>query len=840
MAKRKPKTKTKASTTKRSAVKHRKLSPEFLGLVLAIISIIGLLRLGVVGRIIQFSIATVVGQLYWVALLALTGYSLVKIVKGNKLKLNARYSYAALCFFIASIIILQYTVNRQFQVNWDNSFSSTWSAVRNMWTARTVLPSVGTGVLGALLFQGMSWLIAPLGSLMMATVIVLVGVLLTVGISWQELIAAVKKMFSSSQSNDSDHGRSKNKAQAENGVLTKLNRSLKSLLSSSDDVEPITPDKSEKDSAIDEDEANLGNYGQPLDNPQHSKAQVSGFPLGTTVDNNGEVISPTALNAIEKLKQDREAYQKALSQKNENGPGNDHPLSKGTIDDVFNLGSPSGETNETNEADDDDGKEVNITLSTQLKNINYKLPGLDLLNPPVVSDQTGEYDIIEHNILKLEETFKSFGVDATVVNANLGPAVTKFEIKPAVGVKVNKIVHLSDDIALALAAKDIRIEAPIPGKPYVGIEVPNQSINMVSFREVVETALKSPEPLDIPLGRDVSGNTILANLSKMPHLLIAGATGSGKSVCINGIITSILMKAKPNEVKLMMIDPKKVELNVYNDIPHLLTPVVTNPRKAAQALNKVVEEMERRYELFAASGARNMKSYNEEAKAYEAESGEEQEILPYIVVIVDELADLMMVASNEVEAAIIRLAQMARAAGIHMVLATQRPSVDVITGIIKANVPSRIAFSVSSGTDSRTIIDSNGAEKLLGRGDMLYLPMGESKPIRVQGAFLSDQEVERIVDFVKKQEEVSYVEEMNPNQPTETTTSEPEDELYPEVLEMVSGQETASISMIQRKFRIGYNRAARLIDSLEAHGVVGPQDGSKPRKVLIRSDEISD
>ncbi|WP_311982667.1 DNA translocase FtsK [Vagococcus lutrae] len=485
---------------------------------------------------------------------------------------------------------------------------------------------------------------------------------------------------------------------------------------------------------------------------------------------------------------------------------------------------------------------VEFELAGETENLDYHLPPSALLNDIPLTDQSAEYDSIEKNVEILQQTFQSFGVDAKVVRASLGPAVTKYEIQPAVGVKVSRIVGLTDDLALALAAKDIRMEAPIPGKSLIGIEVPNNTVSTVSFRDIIESqSAEDNHLLEVPLGRDISGQVISANLGKMPHLLIAGSTGSGKSVCINGIITSLLMRAKPHEVKLMMIDPKMVELNVYNGIPHLLTPVVTNPRKAAQALQKVVEEMERRYELFAASGVRNMGGYNDMVRQHNLEDGENRPVLPYIVVIVDELADLMMVASNEVEDAIIRLAQMARAAGIHMILATQRPSVDVITGIIKANVPSRIAFAVSSGTDSRTIIDSNGAEKLLGRGDMLFLPMGQNKPTRVQGAFISDLEVEKIVSFVTEQQGADYQENMMPSDEVTTTNpAESQDELYQEVVEMVTEMESASISMIQRRFRVGYNRAARLIDELEANGIVGPSEGSKPRKVLVSSIEIEE
>ncbi|EAD4092204.1 DNA translocase FtsK [Listeria monocytogenes] len=481
-------------------------------------------------------------------------------------------------------------------------------------------------------------------------------------------------------------------------------------------------------------------------------------------------------------------------------------------------------------------KEQDLEMLQQesFENEIYQLPPVDILAPAKVTDQSKEYDQIKVNAKKLEDTFESFGVKAKITQVHLGPAVTKYEVQPSVGVKVSKIVSLSDDIALALAAKDIRIEAPIPGKSAIGIEVANQNVAMVSLREVLENNPKNnpDEKLQIALGRDISGEAMMANLDKMPHLLVAGATGSGKSVCINGIITSILLRAKPHEVKMMMIDPKMVELNVYNGIPHLLAPVVTNPKKAAQALQKVVAEMERRYDLFSHTGTRNMQGYNDYVKKHNELNEEKQPELPFIVVIVDELADLMMVASNDVEDAITRLAQMARAAGIHLIIATQRPSVDVITGVIKANIPSRIAFAVSSSIDSRTILDMGGAEKLLGRGDMLLLPVGSSKPTRIQGAFLSDAEVEDVVNYVISQQKAQYSEEMIPDDIPEVE-GEVTDELYHEAVELVVEMQTASVSMLQRKFRIGYNRAARLIDEMEQRGVVGPHEGSKPRRVNV-------
>lgn len=484
--------------------------------------------------------------------------------------------------------------------------------------------------------------------------------------------------------------------------------------------------------------------------------------------------------------------------------------------------------------------EVNLmSTAEELENEEYQLPPIDLLDMPPQSDQSGEYAGIQKNAKKLEKTFQSFGVRAKVTQVHLGPAVTKYEVLPDTGVKVSKIVSLHDDLALALAARDIRIEAPIPGKSAIGIEVPNSEVAIVSLREVLESEEnnKPDAKLLFGLGRDVTGQAVMTQLNKMPHLLVAGSTGSGKSVCINGIITSIIMRAKPHEVKMMMIDPKMVELNVYNGIPHLLAPVVTDPRKAAQALKKIVSEMERRYELFSHTGTRNIEGYNEYVRVFNEENEDKHPKLPFIVVIVDELADLMMVASNEVEDAITRLAQMARAAGIHLIIATQRPSVNVITGVIKANIPSRIAFAVSSAIDSRTILDMGGAEKLLGRGDMLFLGAGQSKPVRVQGAFLSDSEVEKVVDFAIEQQKAQYQEDMIPTEVDETAIDEETDEIYDEAVQLVTEMQTASVSMLQRRFRVGYSRAARIIDQMEQRGVVGPYEGSKPRTVLVQKQE---
>ncbi|CAL3591784.1 DNA translocase%2C cell division protein [Streptococcus pneumoniae] len=498
---------------------------------------------------------------------------------------------------------------------------------------------------------------------------------------------------------------------------------------------------------------------------------------------------------------------------------------------------PQAELKFPEQEDDSDDQDVQVDFSAK-EALEYKLPSLQLFAPDKPKDQSKEKKIVRENIKILEATFASFGIKVTVERAEIGPSVTKYEVKPAVGVRVNRISNLSDDLALALAAKDVRIEAPIPGKSLIGIEVPNSDIATVSFRELWEQSqTKAENFLEIPLGKAVNGTARAFDLSKMPHLLVAGSTGSGKSVAVNGIIASILMKARPDQVKFMMVDPKMVELSVYNDIPHLLIPVVTNPRKASKALQKVVDEMENRYELFAKVGVRNIAGFNAKVEEFNAQSEYKQIPLPFIVVIVDELADLMMVASKEVEDAIIRLGQKARAAGIHMILATQRPSVDVISGLIKANVPSRVAFAVSSGTDSRTILDENGAEKLLGRGDMLFKPIDENHPVRLQGSFISDDDVERIVNFIKAQADADYDESFDPGEVSENEGEFSDgdaggDPLFEEAKSLVIETQKASASMIQRRLSVGFNRATRLMEELEIAGVIGPAEGTKPRKVL--------
>ena len=540
------------------------------------------------------------------------------------------------------------------------------------------------------------------------------------------------------------------------------------------------------------------------------------------------------LETGEILERDQEAERIPLSIQAEPEPQTE------TLEDEFPILLAQEEILSDEAPEELEAEEVVIDFKPKQR-LAYQMPTVALLAPIRVKSQANEKKIVRENIKVLEDTFASFGIKVAVERAEIGPSVTKYEVKPAVGVRVNRISNLADDLALALAAKDVRIEAPIPGKSLVGIEVPNSEVATVPFRELWEQSKTDPSKLlDIPLGKAVNGSVRSFDLTKMPHLLVAGSTGSGKSVAVNGIIASILMKAGPDQVKFMMIDPKMVELSVYNDIPHLLIPVVTNPRKAARALQKVVDEMEKRYELFSQVGVRNLDGYNAKVEEFNKQSAEKQIPLPLIVVIVDELADLMMVASKEVEDAIIRLGQKARAAGIHMILATQRPSVDVISGLIKANVPSRIAFAVSSGTDSRTILDVNGAEKLLGRGDMLFSPIGESHPVRLQGSFISDGDVEAIVTFIKNQAEAEYDETFDPGEVSDAdfdsgsaaSGDDGGDPLFEEARALVVETQKASASMIQRRLSVGFNRATRLMEELEAAGVIGPAEGTKPRKVL--------
>ncbi|MEK5054762.1 DNA translocase FtsK [Niallia sp. FSL K6-0212] len=776
MAKRK-----KRKTRKKQHLKLT-IQYELAALLLMALSFISILQLGAVGKTMVSFFRFFFGEWYMLCLIGLIVYSGYLMWKREKpymfhTKLNGIYLIVSAILLLSHVTLFKLLASQGAFQNPSVIFN-TWELFWMEVNKEATNVDLGGGMIGAVLFALFHYLFDTVGTQIISFIVIVIGFILLTG---KTLSGAFKKVISSIWNFFQDQWEA-------------FKQDMK------DWKESIQKNKEKRKA---EKQARREN--------QQSKENTNASIIVNTPPQEEEpYIQEPIINTFAER-----AYQEEVIQ-----------------EDLL-ADSPEEQT--------DIGDVVPITF-TEVENKDYELPPLKLLTLPRKADQSGEYKQIHANAAKLERTFHSFGVKARVTEVHLGPAVTKYEVHPSEGVKVSKIVNLSDDLALALAAKDIRIEAPIPGKSAIGIEVPNSEVAVVSLREVLESS-KNDKPdskLMIAFGRDITGEAVCAELNKMPHLLVAGATGSGKSVCINGIITSILMRAKPHEVKLMMIDPKMVELNVYNGVPHLLAPVVTNPKKASQALMKVVSEMERRYDLFSHTGTRNIEGYNEYIKRINAEEQEKQPLLPFIVVIVDELADLMMVASSDVEDAITRLAQMARAAGIHLIIATQRPSVDVITGVIKANIPSRIAFAVSSQTDSRTILDMGGAEKLLGRGDMLFFPYGASKPVRVQGAFLSDEEVEEVVDFVIGQQKAQYQEEMIPDEIVEVTGAV-EDELYHEAVELIVEMQTASVSMLQRRFRIGYTRAARLIDEMEARGVVGPYEGSKPRTVLVpkSSEEIN-
>lgn len=769
--------KKRRQAKKRDIQLKRTVQYELTAIALLALTIISMAKLGAVGKVTVLFFRFWMGEWYMISLIGLLILSIYLMWK-REIPFFFHPRLIGCYFIISSMLLLSHLTFFQLLTN-GGKFKDP-SVIRNTWEifmmevrGETSTTDLGGGMIGAVLFALFHYLFADTGTKIIAFIFIIIGFILITGRSFGDFIG---KILTSIFSFSKDQWGAFKSDMADWRQKQEDRRAEKSVRQQQARENRTTR--------------------------SHPEINVPEAPITEANSTPEPIISSFA---------DR-AY-------------SDEP----------SVSSPQHtEINNHERVPEDDDEEITPPITfTEVENIAYELPPLKLLKLPKKTDQSGEYELIHANAAKLERTFQSFGVKARVTQVHLGPAVTKYEVHPDVGVKVSKIVSLSDDLALALAAKDIRIEAPIPGKSAIGIEVPNSEVAMVSLREVLD-ATQNDKPdakLLIGLGRDITGEAVLAELNKMPHLLVAGATGSGKSVCINGIITSVLMRAKPHEVKLMMIDPKMVELNVYNGIPHLLAPVVTDAKKASQALKKVVSEMERRYELFSYTGTRNIEGYNDHVRRHNMEENDKQPLLPYIVVIVDELADLMMVASSDVEDSITRLAQMARAAGIHLIIATQRPSVDVITGVIKANIPSRIAFAVSSATDSRTILDMGGAEKLLGRGDMLFLPVGESKPIRVQGAFLSDEEVEDTVNFVISQQKAQYQEEMIPDDIPEAKGAV-DDDLYEEAVDLIVDMQTASVSMLQRRFRIGYTRAARLIDEMEARGVVGPYEGSKPRAVL--------
>ena len=693
---------TKAEIERKKAIRRMVVS-----LVLTFIFIFAFFRLGALGLVAYNLVRLLVGSLAYLAMTAVIFYLFFfKWVEKHEGTLSGFLS-----LFAGLLLIYQAYFVSVLKLE-GSSIGPTLSRILGDLLHLRVSSFAGGGVLGAILYTPVAFLLSNIGTYFIGVLLILLGVLIMSSYSVYDLYEKAVMAFH---------------AFMEKRETRRQERFV---------------EREEKKALKAEEATRIEQLAEA------SPMSTEGYPVNLET---GEVMEPV----IEAEVTAEEAYPQIYLPNEEEG-----------YSEEWSEGYPEELEEVTEEEDMDEEVTVDFTPKELLQ---YKLPTIDLFAPDKPKNQSKEKNIVRQNIRILEETFASFNIKATVERAEIGPSVTKYEVKPAVGVRVNRISNLADDLALALAAKDVRIEAPIPGKSLVGIEVPNSEIATVSFRELWEQSKTDPAKLlEIPLGKAVDGSARTFDLARMPHLLVAGSTGSGKSVAVNGIISSILMKARPDEVKFMMVDPKMVELSVYNDIPHLLIPVVTNPRKASRALQKVVDEMENRYELFSKVGARNIAGFNAKVAEYNTQSEMKQVPLPLIVVIVDELADLMMVASKEVEDAIIRLGQKARAAGIHMILATQRPSVDVISGLIKANVPSRVAFAVSSGTDSRTILDENGAEKLLGRGDMLFKPIDENHPIRLQGSFISDDDVERIVNFVKEQAEADYDDAFDPGEVSES------------------------------------------------------------------------
>ena len=783
------KRKTKKTYSKKKTARKQNLNWSIWGLVFILLAVFAFVRFGILGKQIANLIRLFFGDSYLLAASLLALFGLVNLIYNQPVHLSVKRTIG-LSLALIGILLIQSSLYYEHELVNSNFLNSFWHAMTAEFGRAAVTESVGGGLIGSLGYQIFYPLLGQIGIKIFAFLLIPIGILMFFDVKFRTII---EKFQSSSQlfiqKNKTAGVKLKDKY---SDVLEKRKQKR-----ANDDDKNIFPDVADFDSDDTEEDTSV--------KPSSEDVTVEPDP------------EPAPEPQIQIAPQHEEPDSKDLP-KSHSFAQEDQKL----VQELANV---------------DHGELKTDTIV----NKSYKKPPLSLLDPIKSTDQSTDRDLIKKNTQVLQSTFKSFGVKVIIKKAILGPTITRYEVQPAVGVKVSRIVNLADDLALALAAKDIRIEAPIPGKPFIGIEVPNRATSVVSFKDVMEhqDAKAKKDPMNVPLGKDVTGSTISANLAKMPHLLIAGSTGSGKSVAINTILASILMKARPEDVKLVLIDPKMVELSVYNGVPHLLIPVVTDAKLASNALRKVVKEMERRYKLFAAGGVRNMGEYNQKvAENNQDKSKPVMKPLPYILVVVDELSDLMMVGGHDVEGAIVRLGQMARAAGIHMILATQRPSVDVITGLIKANVPSRISFAVSSGVDSRTILDQTGAEKLLGRGDMLYMPIGASKPERIQGAYIASDEVERVIDWVKKQQKVDYDETMIPKKGESSSASdngndEPEDEFYNQAVDLVRRQQTASVSMLQRRFRIGYNRAARIVDEMEAKGIVGPSEGSKPRQVLV-------
>lgn len=805
--KRKRRTKRKRKTT----TKKKKQSMEWVitGIVLVLIAVLSCVHFGLFSQQLINLIRFFVGDSHYLASIVLGLVGLVMVIYNQPPRFGLKRGSGLGIFYLGLLLWESSRVFNQMMIH-QGFVNAFLTSIGEEFSRAQITTKVGGGFIGSMFYQLIFPILGTVGSEVISLLMMLVGVLMICNVKFATLLSGFQKGSQLVIEKNKDAG---------DALKNKYN----------DLVEKHEQSKQEKLN-------NREKLTDPLDNHDDTFPSTADFTEDAPISNKTQDLEETP------------HFDPPIEVSQENTAASETEVRDNLTDDLPISHSYAEEDQKMKqELQDVDHGDLETKQHAQTKNANYQKPPINLLAPIKSVDQSQDKSLIQKNTEVLESTFKSFGVHVIVKKAVLGPTVTRYEVQPAVGVKVSKIVNLADDLALALAAKDIRIEAPIPGKPLIGIEVPNRTTSAVSFKDVMlhQDSKAKDISLDVPLGKDVEGKVISADLRKMPHLLIAGSTGSGKSVAINTIITSILMKSYPEDVKLVLIDPKMVELSVYNGIPHLLIPVVTDAKLATNALRKTVKEMERRYQLFAAGGVRNITEYNQKvAKNNADKTNTVMEKLPYIVVIVDELSDLMMVAGHDVEDAIVRLAQMARAAGIHMILATQRPSVDVITGLIKANVPSRISFAVSSGVDSRTILDQVGAEKLLGRGDMLFLPIGAAKPERVQGAFISVNEVEKIVSWVKEQQEAVYNEDMIPSKnDSENQTDgedEPEDEFYDQAVALVRKQQSASVSMLQRRFRIGYNRAARIVDAMEAKGIVGPSEGSKPRQVLIPPEKDDD
>lgn len=783
---------SKSNTSSRSVVKEKYPKKELRLICLSVISLILILSyyfevFGAVGRLLKLIGIALIGSINFSIPLLFLVYTVHIFIKGAITPYKHKYVFATIgVICLAAMSTLIFIVNDPHNMH-SQSFSSVWGFSGVVWD--TISQNQAGGFLGALIALPLISLVGEVGTGLILCALILVSFVITTG---KQPLIKFAKFISAKFSEFIDKRRSGGESDDEIVVS--------GVVLDEEESEEKPKKKKSRKSLIDRKPAS-----------EESK------------DNESEENTDFRINLYEDKKEKKVSAEKVE-----------------IPDDIKKMAmEESGGVEEEKE----DTTPIAVTEDEiETDYIEYTFPPVDLLTKAKVpAGGQDKPEDLRTQAKKLVDTLASFGVEAKVLEVSKGPSVTRFELQPSAGVKVSKIVNLADDIALNLAAFGVRIEAPIPGKAAVGIEIPNKSTSMVALRDVIDSEQfrEFKSKTAFAMGKDISGEPVISDISKMPHMLIAGATGSGKSVCINSLITSILYKADPNQVKLILIDPKVVELGVYNGIPHLLIPVVTDPRRAAGALNWAVQEMVKRYSMFATANVRDIKGYNE----YAAMSGDRQ--LEQIVIVIDELADLMMVSPHEVEDSICRLAQMARAAGMHLVIATQRPSVDVITGLIKANVPSRIAFSVSSQIDSRTILDMGGAEKLLGKGDMLFLPMGASKPKRLQGAFVSDKEIENIVEFIKSDSTAHYNEDIiehieNGAEDHSSSDDSDADDLLPQAIEIVVEIGQASASLLQRKLKVGYSRAGRLIDQLEERGIIGPHEGSKPRKVLMSRSEFQE